>query len=105
MSTSKSRQGKITIKRKVKLPPNETLRPVEPKQTHFDTQPQEVMTMPRQETEQIPPYTHPINRPAPRPPGLDINNRTNIGPELITDPNIYFLGKFTTSRGYYFRNV
>ena len=31
-STSKSRQGKITIKKKVKLPPNETSKAVKPKQ-------------------------------------------------------------------------
>ena len=46
--------------------------------------------MTRQETKQIPPYTHPINRPPPRPSDLEINNRTNIRPELITDPNIDF---------------
>ena len=78
-STSMSRQGKITIKREVKLPPSETLKPGEPKQTHFDTQLQDVVTTPRQlphvqadnrqpieprlEINQIPPYIHPINRP------------------------------------------
>ena len=38
----------MTIKRKVKLPPSETLKPVEPKKNHFDTQLQDVVTMPRQ---------------------------------------------------------
>ena len=86
-STIKCRQGKITIKRKVKLPPNETLGPVEPKQTNFDTQPQDVMTTSKQEIDQIPPYVCPIHRPPPRPPDLGINNGTNIRPELITDHN------------------
>ena len=38
-SSSKSRQGKITIKRKVKLPSNETSKPVKSKQTQLDTKP------------------------------------------------------------------
>ena len=62
-STIKSRQCKISIKRKVKLPHNEILGPAEPKQTNFDTQPQDVMTMQRQEIDQIPPYICPIHRP------------------------------------------
>ena len=46
---------------------------------------------PRLENKQIPPYIHPITRSSPRPPDLDSsNNRTNIWPELITDPNIDF---------------
>ena len=46
---------------------------------------------PRLENEQIPPYIHPITRPPPRPLDLDnSNNRTNIRPELITDPNTDF---------------
>ena len=46
---------------------------------------------PRPENKQIPPYIHPITRPPPRSPDLDnSNNRTNIRPELITDPNIDF---------------
>ena len=106
-STSKSRQGKTKVKRKVKLLPNETHKPVEPKATQLDTQLQDVITMPRQlphvqannrqpieprlENEQIPPYIHPITRPPPRPPDLDnSNNRTNIRTELITDPNTDF---------------
>ena len=89
VSTIKSRQEKIAIKRKVKLPPNETLGPVEPKESNFDTQ--DIMTMPRQEIDQIPPDIHPINRPPPRPPDLDdVNDRKNITPELIMDPNIDF---------------
>ena len=99
-STSKSRQGKTKVKSKVRLIPNGT-GPI----PHSDTQLQDVVTMPRQlphvqadnrqpietrlENEQIPPYIHPITRPSPRPPDLDnSNNRTNIRPELITDPNI-----------------
>ena len=45
----------------------------------------------RLENKQIPPYIHPITRTHPRPPDLkNSNNRTNIRPELITDPNIDF---------------
>ena len=107
VSTSKSGQGKMKVKRKVKLLPNETSKPVEPKPTQSDTQPQNVITMPRQlphvqavnrqpieprlKNKQIPPYIHLITRPPPRPTDLDnSNNRTNIRPELITDPNIDF---------------
>ena len=45
---------------------------------------------PNVETRQIPPYTHPIMRPPPRPPHSDDNNRRNFRPELITDPNTNF---------------
>ena len=121
VSTSKSRQGKTKVKRKVKLPTSETLKPVEPKQTHFDTQLQNIITMPRQlplvqadhrqlieprlEIDQIPPYIHPINRPPPRPPDFGINNRTNIRPELITDPNIDFEGNSPHQEGFFLRNT
>ena len=79
MNSNRSRQGKTKVKRKVKLLPKETSKPVEPKPTQSDTQPQDVITMPGQiphvqadtrqpiehrlENEQIPPYIHPINRP------------------------------------------
>ena len=107
MSTSKSRQSKTKVKRKVKFLPNQTPKPVEPKPTQSDTQLQDVITVPTQlphiqadnrqpieprpENKQIPPYIHPITRPPPRLPDLDNgNNRTNIRPELITDPNTDF---------------
>ena len=107
VSTSKSRQGKTKVKKKAKLLPTETSKPEEPKPTQSDTQLQDIITMPghlphiqadnrqliepRLENRQIPPYIHPITRPPPRPPGLDnSNNRRNIRPELITDPNIDF---------------
>ena len=121
VSTSRSRQGKTKVNRKVKLLPNETSKPVEPKPTQSDSQLQEVMTIPRQlphiqvdnrqlieprlENKQIPPYIHPITRPPPRPPDLDnSNNRTNIRPELITDPNTDF-GENSPHQGNYFRSI
>ena len=84
MSASKSRQGRITIKRKVKLPPD-THGPVELKQTNFDTQLQQDTTTARQEIDHIPSNIHPIDRPPPIPPDLNDNNRR---PEHNRDPNI-----------------
>ena len=48
MSTSKSSQGKTKVKRKVKLLPNETSNPVEPKPTQSNAQLQDGITAPRQ---------------------------------------------------------
>ena len=43
---------------------------------------------PRLENRQTPPYTNPIMGPPPRPPDLEDNNRRDLRPNLITDPNI-----------------
>ena len=47
-STSRSRQGKTKVKRKVMTLLNETSKSVEPKPTQSDTQLQDVITTPRQ---------------------------------------------------------
>ena len=45
---------------------------------------------PRLETRHTPPYINPIMRPPPRPLDLEDNNRRDLRPNLITDPNIDF---------------
>ena len=45
---------------------------------------------PRLETRQTPTYINPIMRLPPRPPDLDDNNRRDLRPNSITDPNIDF---------------
>ena len=80
ISRARSGQGRAKVKRKVKLVPNGTPKPVETRPLiHPDTQPQDVITMQRQllhvqadirqpiepsvENSQTPPYMHPIMRP------------------------------------------
>ena len=86
------RQGRTSVKRKVRLVPNGTTKPVESRpMTNPITQLQGATTMqrqlpydvrqpigPRLETRQTLPYMHPIMRPPPRPRDLVDNNRRDF---------------------------